>query len=323
MKYALLFPGQGSQEVGMLRALAATDARIEETFREASAVLGWDVWRLAQEGPAEELNRTQRTQPALLAAGVAVLRSWRAHDARQPAAVAGHSLGEYTALVAAGALDFADALKLVELRGTLMQEAVPVGEGAMAAVIGLDDAAVEKICTEYMSGGQGEGVLDAANYNAPGQVVVAGSAKAIDWLLAEGKSVGARKVVKLPMSVPSHCALLKGAAEKLAVKLREVRIQPPVLPVLHNLDGRPRTEPDAIREALIEQLFRPVRWTRGVRRLHDDYGCRAFLECGPGKVLSGLVKRIVNLDHGGYAGSVGEPEGVETALAALAQTEPA
>jgi [acyl-carrier-protein] S-malonyltransferase len=319
MKYALLFPGQGSQEVGMLGALAAAEPRVEQTFREASAVLGWDMWRLAQEGPADELNRTERTQPALLAAGIAVFRTWRAHETRQPTALAGHSLGEYTALVAAGSISFEDALKLVELRGQLMQAAVPVGEGAMAAVIGADDAVVEKICAEYT----GDGVIEPANYNAPGQVVVAGSTAAIDWLVANAKTLGARKVVKLAMSVPSHCSLLRGAADQLAVKLREVQILPPVLPVLHNLDGRPRTEPDTIRDALIEQLYRPVRWVDTVQRLHRELGCTALLECGPGKVLTGLVKRIVNLEGPGFAGSLGDLDGITKAVDAVAVTTPA
>jgi [acyl-carrier-protein] S-malonyltransferase len=316
MKYALLFPGQGSQEVGMLNTLAAAEPRIEQTFREASIVLGWDVWRLAQEGPAEELNRTERTQPALLAAGVAVHRAWRAYLPKQAAAMAGHSLGEYTALVAAGAIGFEDALKLVELRGRLMQAAVPQGEGAMAAVIGAEDAVVEKLCADYA----GEGVLEPANYNAPGQVVVAGNTAAIDWLVANAKTLGVRKVMKLAMSVPSHCSLLRGAADQLAVKLREVQILPPVLPVLHNLDGRPRSEPDAIRDALIEQLYKPVRWVDTVKRLHQELGCEAFLECGPGKVITGMVKRTINLEAHGFAGGLGDPEGIAKALAAVSDT---
>lgn len=316
MKYALLFPGQGSQELGMLGTLAASEPLIEETFREASRVLGWDVWRLAQHGPVEELNRTERTQPALLAAGIAVFRTWRAHESRPAAAMAGHSLGEYTALVAAGAIGFDDALKLVELRGQLMQAAVPVGAGAMAAVIGADDAVVEKICADYA----GEGTLEPANYNAPGQVVVAGSTPAVDWLVAHAKTLGVRKVVKLAMSVPSHCSLLRGAAEQLAVRLREVRIQSPVLPVLHNLDARPRNEPDAIRGALIEQLYKPVRWVETVRRLHEELGCEALLECGPGKVITGVVKRTVNLETRGFAGGLGEPDSLAQAQQAVSDT---
>jgi [acyl-carrier-protein] S-malonyltransferase len=230
--------------------------------------------------------------------------------------MAGHSLGEYTALVAAGSIGFADALKLVELRGALMQAAVPQGEGAMAAVIGAEDAVVEKICADY----RGEGVLEAANYNAPGQVVVAGSTAAIDWLVANAKTLGVRKVMKLAMSVPSHCSLLRGAADQLAVKLREVQIHAPVLPVLHNLDGRPRSEPDAIRDALIEQLYKPVRWVETVKRLHEELGCEAFLECGPGKVLTGVVKRTINLETRGFAGGLAEPEAVTKALAAVSDT---
>jgi [acyl-carrier-protein] S-malonyltransferase len=284
MKYALLFPGQGSQAIGMLDALSSDE--IGATFAEASEVLGWDLRKLVQEGPAEELNRTERTQPALLAAGIAVWRLWTKLGAPAPAAVAGHSLGEYTALVAAESLAFSDALKLVELRGQLMQAAVPEGTGGMAAVIGLDDAGVEKLCAGYEGG-----VLEPVNYNAPGQVVVAGESAGLEWLASNAKAAGARMVMRLPVSVPSHCSLMKNAADQLAQRLAQTVIAPPKIPVHHNLDAKSRDNPDAIRMALHQQLFRPVRWTATIQQLVQD-GVGAFFECGPGKVLTGLTKRI-------------------------------
>jgi [acyl-carrier-protein] S-malonyltransferase len=284
MKYALLFPGQGSQAVGMLSALA--EPEIQATFSEASEALGWNLNQLIADGPADELNRTERTQPALLAAGVAVWRVWRKRGAPLPAALAGHSLGEYTALVAAGSLAFADALKLVELRGQLMQAAVPQGTGGMAAVIGLDDQAVEKLCAAYSGG-----VLEPVNFNAPGQVVVAGESAALDWLAANGKGAGARMVMRLPVSVPSHCSLMRGAAERLGERLAGTDISEPSINVLHNVDAKPRKDPAAIRDALQQQLYRPVLWTATIQNLANT-GINTFLECGPGKVLTGLTKRI-------------------------------
>lgn len=285
MNYAMLFPGQGSQAVGMLSGHTAPE--IDATFAEASSVLGWDVTQLVKSGPAEELNRTERTQPALLAAGIAVWRAWQALGLPAPTALAGHSLGEYTALVAAGALDFAEALKIVELRGQLMQAAVPAGTGGMVAVIGLDDAKVEEICKAY----PGSEVLEPVNFNAPGQVVVAGQTAALDWLAANGKALGARMVMKLPVSVPSHCSLMKDAADKLAQRLAQARIHQSAIPVSHNLDALTRADADGIRQALKEQLYRPVRWTATIQNLQQQ-GLSVFLECGPGKVLCGLGKRI-------------------------------
>ncbi len=285
MKYAMLFPGQGSQAVGMLSGHDA--AEIASTFAEATQVLGWDVQGLISRGPAEELNRTERTQPALLAASIAVWRVWQKQGLPAPSALAGHSLGEYSALVAAGSLDFAEALKIVELRGQLMQAAVPQGTGGMVAVIGLDDDKVEEVCKAY----PGSEVLEPVNYNAPGQVVVAGQTAALEWLAANGKSLGARMVMKLPVSVPSHCSLMKDAAEKLAERLAQTKIHQPAIPVLHNLDAEARTDADAIRQALKEQLYRPVRWTRTIQNLQAQ-GIAQFFECGPGKVLCGLGKRI-------------------------------
>ncbi len=292
MKYAVLFPGQGSQSVGMLAGLAAAHPAIEQTFTEASGVLGWDVGKLVRSGPEAELNRTERTQPALLAAGIAVWRAWQENAAPPPAAMAGHSLGEYAALVAAGSLSFADALKIVELRGQLMQEAAPAGSG-MTAVIGLEDAAVEKLCADYGAGHGGE-VLEPVNYNAPGQVVVAGTAAALKWLDGHAKDLGARMVLRLPVSVPSHCSLMKMSALKLAGRLTQIHFHNPVIPVLHNLDASQHTQPVALRGALREQLYKPVRWVQTIQALAGQ-GVTLFLECGPGKVLSGLNKRIGKL----------------------------
>ncbi|MGH8506226.1 MAG: ACP S-malonyltransferase [Stenotrophobium sp.] len=285
MKYAVLFPGQGSQAVGMLSGHGA--AEVADTFAEASDILGWDLLALVRNGPAEELNRTEKTQPALLAASIAVWRIWQTRDLPPPLALAGHSLGEYSALVAAGALQFADTLKLVELRGQLMQAAVPAGTGGMVAVIGLEDAKVVALCQAY----PGTAVLEPVNYNAPGQVVVAGQTEALEWLTANGKTHGARMVMKLPVSVPSHCSLMKEAANQLAERLAQVDIRLPSIPVFHNLDAAAHSDPDTIRQALRQQLFKPVLWTQTIRTLIDA-GVGTFLECGPGKVLCGLNKRI-------------------------------
>lgn len=307
MSYAMLFPGQGSQAVGMLSAL--DDARVRATFDEASQALGWDLADLVTNGPVEALNQTARTQPALLAAGVAVWRLWQAQNLPAPVALAGHSLGEYTALVAAGSLDFGDALRLVELRGKLMQAAVPEGVGGMAAVVGLDDAAVEALCAKY----EGEGVLEPANYNAPGQVVVAGNVPALEWLEREGKAHGARMIVRLPMSVPSHCSLMRAAADQLAQQLEQTRVNTPVIPVRHNLDGAARQDAQSIREALHQQLFRPVRWATTIAQLKNE-GVTQFAECGPGKVLVGLNKRIAK-DVTSFA--LEDREGFDKAVAAV------
>jgi [acyl-carrier-protein] S-malonyltransferase len=307
MKYAVLFPGQGSQSVGMLAALAAAEPIVAQTLDEAGAVLGWDLAKVVREGPAEELNRTERTQPALLAAGIAC---WRVLQARQPAppvAMAGHSLGEYSALVAAGSLTFAEALKLVELRGQLMQSAVPQGTGGMVAVVGMEDAAVEQLCASY-AGGE---VLEPVNYNAPGQVVVAGQTGALKWLEDHAKAAGARMTVRLPVSVPSHCSLMKGAAVQLAGRLTQVPFQTPAIAVLHNLDAAAHPQAHSLRAALREQLYKPVRWTQTVQALAAQ-GAAMFLECGPGRVLAGLNKRI--LDRGTATFALEEPAQLEQAL---------
>lgn len=306
MKYALLFPGQGSQSVGMLAAHSAL--QIADTLREASEILGWDLAALVREGPAEELNRTEKTQPALLAASVGLWRVWQSLNLPAPSALAGHSLGEYAALVAAGSLAFADALKLVELRGQLMQAAVPAGTGGMTAVVGLEDAAVETMCAKCT-----DGVLEPANFNAPGQVVVAGEIAALNWLDANGKGHGARMIKRLAMSVPSHCSLMRGAADQLAEALARIEVQAPKIPVRHNLDAQTRTTPDDIRAALSAQLYRPVRWTQSVQALHGE-GIAQMFECGPGKVLVGLNKRIAD---GLSSVALEDPAGLEQAAQLL------
>ena len=287
--YAVLFPGQGSQSVGMLAALSAMHPEVGQTLQEASEHLAFDLAALISQGPREVLDQTENTQPALLAAGVAVWRVWQAQGVPAPQVLAGHSLGEYTALVAAGSLAFADALKLVRLRGQLMQAAVPEGQGGMAAVIGLDDTQVAALCAACAV----SGLLAPANYNAPGQVVVAGETAALDWLAAHGKAHGARMVMRVGMSVPSHCSLLKPAAEKLAEALAGIAVQSPKIRVLHNIDAAPRQSADDIRTALAAQLHQPVQWTRTLDALAVG-GIKTFLECGPGKVLMGLVKRTVD-----------------------------
>jgi len=308
MNYAIVFPGQGSQAVGMLSG--HSDPLIARTFDEASTILGWDLAGLVRNGPAEELNRTERAQPALLAAGIAVWRLWQAQALPAPQALAGHSLGEYTALVAAGSLDFSDALKLVELRGRLMQAAVPPGTGGMVAVLGLDDEQAEALCRAY----PGSEVLEAVNFNAPGQVVVAGEKAALEWLATHGKEHGAKKAIPLPVSVPSHCSLMQGAAEQLAERLAQIDIRAGTIPVTHNLDAATRSDADGVRAALKQQLYRPVRWTQTVRNLAAG-GIGAFFECGPGEVLTGLSRRI---DKGLAVVALQEPAGLERARALFA-----
>ena len=307
---ALVFPGQGSQSVGMLKALAADHAQIVETFREASEVLGYDLWDLSQNGPEEALNRTAVTQPALLAADVGCYRAWRARGGVQPAVMAGHSLGEYAALVCAEALDFRHAVRLVARRGELMQAAIPQGEGAMAAILGLADEAVEKVCRDCA---QGE-TLAAANYNAPGQVVVAGTRAAVDRALVAAREAGARRSVVLAVSAPSHCGLMHGAAREFAEALAPVTLKAPVVPVIHNASVATLSEPDLIREALVSQLFSPVRWVETIRRVGTWGGMARIVECGPGKVLTGLNKRIVDLP----CISLGEPADFAAALGVTA-----
>ena len=289
-KFAMVFPGQGSQTVGMLAELAGDYPIVQETFKQASEVLGYDLWQLVQEGPAEELNKTWQTQPALLTASVAVYRVWQQkYPELKPEVMAGHSLGEYSALVCAGVLDFQDAVKLVELRGKLMQQAVPEGTGAMYAIIGLDNEAIINACKQAE---QGE-VVSAVNFNSPGQVVIAGAKAAVERAAALCKEAGAKRALPLAVSVPSHCALMKPAADQLSVSLESITLKAPTVSVLNNVDVKAETDADAVRNALVRQLYSPVRWTETVEKMSHS-GVEVLVEIGPGKVLNGLTKRIVD-----------------------------
>jgi [acyl-carrier-protein] S-malonyltransferase len=305
-KFAMVFPGQGSQTVGMLADLANEYPIVQETFQQASEALGYDLWRLVQDGPAEELNKTWQTQPALLASSVAIWRVWQQKNGATPAVFAGHSLGEYSALVCAGVLDFSDAIKLVELRGKLMQQAVPEGTGAMSAIIGLDNESIAKACE---ASAQGE-VVAPVNYNSPGQVVIAGNKGAVERAGEACKAAGAKRALPLPVSVPSHCALMKPAAEKLAEALKNITFNAPQIDVINNVDVEKATHPDDIRAALVRQLYSPVRWTEIVEVMAKD-GVTSLLEVGPGKVLTGLTKRIVDTLT---ASAVNDPAGLDKAL---------
>src|SRR5487761_1033270 len=309
MTLAVIFPGQGSQSLGMLAKLSEKYSDIKHTFAEASENLGYDIWAVAQQGPEERLDATACTQPALLTAGVALWRVWQAQGGPQPAFMAGHSLGEYTALVCAGALDFRSAVKLVEFRGQVMQAAVPAGAGAMAAVWGLGDGAVEAACAEAA---EGQGVA-AVNLNAPGQVVIAGHKAAVERAGKLCKNRGAKRVVPLPISVPSHCALMKPAAEQLAGRLAGVNFQPAAIPIIHNVDVAAHAGADAIREVLKAQLYSPVRWVETVQHLARQ-GVTTLVELGPGGVLVGLGKRI---DKSLDTYPVYDPAGLDAALAAI------
>lgn len=285
MAFAFLFPGQGSQSLNMMDGFAAPI--VKETFDEASEALGEDLWAMLKADSAEAINQTINTQPLMLAAGVATYRAWLAAGGATPTHFAGHSLGEYSALVAADALDFDDAVRLVRLRAEAMQSAVPAGEGAMAAVLGLDDAEIVLACAEAAAGD----VVSAVNFNAPGQVVIAGSKAAVDRAIAACKARGAKRAMPLPVSVPSHCALMRPAADKLAEALAGISVNVPLVPVIHNADVASYTDPAAIRDALVRQLYSPVRWTETIRLLAAQ-GVLHQAECGPGKVLAGLNKRI-------------------------------
>lgn len=304
---AFVFPGQGSQSVGMVAELAAAHPQVREAFDEASAGAGVDLWTLSQGGPLERLNQTEFTQPALLAAGIAVWRVWQAQGGVPPARLAGHSLGEYTALVAAGALSLHEGAKLVRERGQLMQDAVPAGVGAMAAVLGADDAVVEEVCAEI----SGDEVVVPANYNSPGQIVIGGHAAAVDRALAALAERGVRKAMKLAVSVPSHTPLMRGAADRLAAVMADLNWQMPALPVVQNVDANVHGDLDAIRDALTRQLYLPVRWTQCVQALIAA-GATRIAECGPGKVLTGLGRRIDKaIDHR----ALGMPDELAAALA--------
>jgi [acyl-carrier-protein] S-malonyltransferase len=286
MSIAFVFPGQGSQQIGMMDGFG-DHPEVRATFAEASEILGDDLWRLVQQGPADALNLTRNTQPVMLAAGVGIWRAWQAAQGPVPAFLAGHSLGEYSALVAAGALSFKDAVPLVRFRAEAMQEAVAAGAGAMAAVVGADDAAVADACREAA---QGE-VVEPVNFNAPGQIVIAGHKSAVERAIVAAKARGAKRALMLPVSAPFHSSLLKPAAERLALRLAHVDIQVPAIPVLHNVDVELHATPGEIRDALAQQAARPVRWTETIQALVAR-GVTDVVECGPGKVLAGLARRI-------------------------------
>lgn len=286
-KTAFLFPGQGSQSVGMMAALAETHGVVGETFAEASGILGYDLWQICQEGPAETLNRTEITQPAMLASGVAAWRAWLESGGETPSCMAGHSLGEYSALVAAGVLDFGAAVAAVAKRASLMQSATPVGVGAMAAILGLDDDVLAGLCKEL----SGEEIVSCANFNAPGQVVIAGHAAAVQLTCDRAREAGARRAIVLPVSVPSHCALMKPAAEAMSGALAKIDFNEAQVDVVQNADVAVHGSANAVRDALARQLWQPVRWTETIQALLDR-GVTRFVECGPGKVLAGLNRRI-------------------------------
>jgi [acyl-carrier-protein] S-malonyltransferase len=312
LKSAFVFPGQGSQSPGMMATFAESAPVVRETFDEASAVLGYDLWQLCQQGPEEELNATERTQPAMLVAGVATWRAWRARGGKIPDTMTGHSLGEITALVCAGAFKFADAVELVRFRGRAMQEAVPAGQGAMAAVLGLDDQTVESICADAADGG----VVVPANFNSPGQVVIAGATPAVQRAAEAAKAKGARRAVLLPISVPCHSPLLQPAAERLRERLLTLDIQAPTLPVLA-FDASVYDSAQSIRTGLYHQLYSPVRWTSIVAAMIAD-GITHVVEAGPGKVLAGLVRRAEGgRDLNIFA--VDTPDSLATTLEALGQ----
>ncbi len=312
---ALVFPGQGSQAVGMLAELAAVHPAIRATFDEASSGADVDLWTLSQSGPEARLNQTEFTQPALLAAGVAVWRAWHAAGGARPAILAGHSLGEYTALVCAGVLGLHDAAGLVRERGRLMQSAVPDGVGAMAAVLGADDEVIAMACAEVA----GEQIVAPANFNSPGQTVIAGHAAAVERALARLAELGVRKAVRLPVSVPSHTPLMRDAAASLAQRMQSLAWHAPQIPVVQNADARCVAQVDSIRDALVRQLHQPVQWTACVQALRAA-GASQFGECGPGKVLAGLIKRI---DRTLDCRSLGMPADFDLALASLGVAQPA
>ena len=287
MSLAIVFPGQGSQSVGMMQGFAGL-AIVEKTFLEANAILGVDLWTMVREGPLEALNQTVNTQPVMLVAGVACWRAWQEKRGPMPSWLAGHSLGEYSALVAAESMRFEDALPLVRFRAQAMQEAVPEGTGGIAAILGLDEAALKDVCAEAA---QGE-VLEPANLNSPGQVVIAGHRAAVERGMALARQKGAKRAVMLPMSAPSHCSLMKPAAERLAERLKAIEVKKPLVPVIHNRFVESFDDPARIRQALVEQLYNPVRWIETVEFLGRK-GVKRMVECGPGKVLTGLSKRIV------------------------------
>lgn len=314
MTVGFVFPGQGSQSVGMLGGLASpaeAEPAIRDTFAEASAALGYDLWQLVAQGPAERLNSTECTQPAMLTASVATWRLWRGRGGAEPAVVSGHSLGEFSALVAAGALDFTAAVDLVRFRGRLMQEAVPAGTGAMAAILGLDDEQVCDACREAAQGG----VVEAVNFNAPGQVVIAGSRESVERAIEAAKSRGAKRAVALPVSVPAHSSLMGPAAQRLAERLATVELRAPRIRFVSAVDAGPHEDPADLRQLLVRQLSSPVRWSDTVRAIAAS-GVGRLIECGPGKVLTALNRRI---DRGLEALALEDAESLGAALAAVSQ----
>lgn len=306
---AFVFPGQGSQKIGMLSELAAAFPVVQSTFAEASEVLGYDLWALVQNGTQDEINLTERTQPLLLTASVAVYRAWKEKQGAQPAFMAGHSLGEWSALVCAGVVAFKDAVKLVQQRGKFMQEAVPAGQGAMAAIIGLDDALIIDACKKAE---QGE-VVSAVNFNSPGQVVIAGAAGAVERASALCKEAGAKRALPLPVSAPFHTALMRPAADRLAAQIEATTFSAPETLIVHNVTADVETNPETIKALMVEQIYSPVRWVECVNTLSAK-GITLTLECGPGKVLSGLNKRI-NAELATV--SVEKPDELDAALALL------
>ncbi|MFG6666695.1 ACP S-malonyltransferase [Halomonas sp. HNIBRBA4712] len=303
---ALVFPGQGSQQLGMLRELAERYSVVGTTFEEASDALGFDLWKIVQDGPDQALNQTACTQPALLTSSVAIWRVWQELEGPRPAIMAGHSLGEYSAMICAGVMGFAEGVRLVRLRGEAMQDAVPEGEGAMAAVLGLEDEAVEKAC-QSVAGGD---VVAAVNYNSPGQVVIAGNRSAVERAIAACQEAGAKRALALPVSVPSHCALMRPAAERLRDYMQDIEFRPPRYTVVQNVDAQAHADVDTLRTRLIEQLYQPVRWSACVEKMAEQ-GASVFIECGPGKVLTGLNKRIV---RGSKGLAVNDPDSLDQAL---------
>ncbi len=309
-KLAFVFPGQGSQKVGMLAAMAAGQPLVEQTFAEASEQLGYDLWQLVQQGPQQELNLTERTQPMLLTAGVALWRVWQENGGVHPGLMAGHSLGEFTALVCADSIGFADAVKLVQQRGAFMQSAVPVGVGAMAAIIGLDDDSINRACAEAAA----EEVVAAVNYNSPGQVVIAGHAGAVERAIDLCKAAGAKRALPLPVSAPFHTDLMRPAGEQLALAIAGIEVRAPRIPVVHNVNARTEDSPERIKALLVEQIYSPVQWVDCVRAMRAG-GAELAIECGPGNVLSGLNRRV---EKTLTVAGLEDPAGLDKALAAAA-----
>lgn len=305
-KLAFVFPGQGSQSVGMSTAMAEKYPAVKDTYAEASDVLGYDLWQLVHSGPESELNITSKTQPAILAASIAIWKVWQEKDGQVPALIAGHSLGEYSALVCSGVLDFRDAIALVADRGAYMQAAVPEGTGSMAAILGLDDQKVIDVCAQAAQ----NQIVSAANFNSAGQIVIAGHKEAVERAVELATAAGAKRSVMLSVSVPSHCGLMKEAAAKFAARMEPVHLSSATIPVIHNVDISTRTEPSAIKQALTEQLYQPVRWVETIEYMSKQ-GITKIVECGPGKILCGLIRRI---DRQIETCPVYDPESLDKAL---------